>query len=120
MKTLISYSVCIAVMITALAHAFYHQGGEILAYPGLLMEALLTGFILLAVPTGDDYYSLSGSYLVFNTAFYALVIFVMLWFVTQRKEQRKRRESMRQPPSRGRSGASDASSRERASGAERR
>lgn len=90
MKRLMSYSICIAVIITALAYAFYDRGGELLAYPGLMIEVLLTGFILLAIPTDDYYYKFPPvAYLIFNTVFYTLAIFAILLLVTHVSNREK-------------------------------
>ena len=61
-----------------LSKLFYFTGSESLLVPGKILEFYLTGFILLAFPTGDDYYSLPyGSELVLNILFYALLPFLL-------------------------------------------
>jgi hypothetical protein len=79
----LSYSICLATVITAASYVLHDRGGEFVLWPGLVSQVMFNG-ILLAIPSGDHYYSLpSGSYLVFNVAFYASIIFaaVSCWFV---------------------------------------
>src|SRR5262245_21449915 len=79
-----AYSICAAVIITALAYRFYNQGGEVLAYPGLMIHVLINGLILLS-PTDDNYYAIpSGSYLIFNIIFYSLTTFAILLIAARR------------------------------------
>jgi hypothetical protein len=80
---LLNYSICIALIITALSYVFPNLGGEYLMAPGIKIELLLTGMILI-IPTGDYYYSFpSWSYLIFNIAFYSLMFFILLLVIKQ-------------------------------------
>lgn len=84
-RRLINYSLCIGIVVTAISFALYRQGGELVLWPGLLCQVLLNG-ILLFIPTGDDFYTLpSFSYLIFNTLFYALVVFATIFSITWMK-----------------------------------
>lgn len=77
-----SYSASLAIMITAVAFSFYRSGGELLAWPGLVMEVLANGLLLLLVPNGDDYIILPpNTYLIFNVIIYACIFYIILAFV---------------------------------------
>lgn len=79
----VSYSVSTGVVVTALSYMFYKEGGELVLWPGTFMELVVNGVMLFVIQS-DDFYSLpSGTYLVFNTAFYALVIFIILSVIIQ-------------------------------------
>jgi hypothetical protein len=83
----LSYSICIATVITAASYVLYDHGGEFVLWPGLVSQVMFNG-ILLAIPSGDDYYSLpSGSYLVFNVTLYASIIFAALFLIARLREQ---------------------------------
>jgi hypothetical protein len=72
----VSFSVCLAIVITALSYALNDRGGEFVLGPGLVSQGMFN-LLLLAIPTDDDFYSLpSKSYLVFNVTIYALIIFL--------------------------------------------
>ena len=76
-----SYSITLAIVITAVSFTFYSSGGEFLLLPGLMIELLTNGVLLLLVPTGDDYLTLPpGSFLVFNVIFYAAMLLVIFAF----------------------------------------
>ena len=66
-----------------MSYGSYDRGGELVLWPGLLTQVVFNG-VLLAIPSGDDYYSLpSRVYLVFNVTFYASIIFGLLLLVGQ-------------------------------------
>lgn len=70
-------------LIVLLSKLFYSIGGKSFLFPGKVIEIFSTGFILLAFPTGDDYYSLpNGSEIVLNLLFYTLMLFLLFKGVT--------------------------------------
>ena len=78
----VSYSVSIGIAVTALSFLLYKQGGALFLWPGFFMEVMINGLMLVVIPS-DDWYSLpSGAYLVFNTAFYSFVVFIILLVLT--------------------------------------
>ena len=65
----------------------YDSGGELVLWPGVITEVMFNG-ILLAIPSGDDFYTLpSQAYLLFNVIFYALIIFAFLLLVMRLRER---------------------------------
>lgn len=79
----VSYSASTGVAVTALSYMLYKEGGELVLWPGIFMELLGNGVMLFLIKS-DHFYSLpSGTYLVLNTAFYALVIFITLSVITR-------------------------------------
>lgn len=73
-----SYSLALAITITAVSFAFYSRGGEFLILPGLIAEVLTNGLLLLLVPKGDDYLALPrGSFLIFNVIIYAGISYLI-------------------------------------------
>jgi hypothetical protein len=88
--TRLSYSIFLAVVISAISYVLYDRGGELVLWPGLLTQVVLNGVLLLAIPSGDDYYSLpSRAYLVFNVTFYASIIFGLLLLIGQNSVKKK-------------------------------
>lgn len=84
----LGYSIFLAIVITSVSHIFYDSGGELVLWPGLVTQVMFNG-ILLAIPSGDNYYSLpSQGYLLFNVTFYALIIFAAIFLVTRPQEKR--------------------------------
>ncbi len=76
-------SVLAAAVITAISYASLQWGGEYLLWPGLFLQVMFNGLLLLAIPTGDDYYTLpSGAYLAFNVIFYGVVVFMTLFLMS--------------------------------------
>lgn len=68
-------SLVIAILITAISNALNTPSGRILVQPGLHVQVILQG-VLLLIPSGDLYISLPrGSYLLFNVVIYLVVIF---------------------------------------------
>ena len=79
----VSYSVSIGIAITALSFLLYKQGGALFLAPGFFMEVMINALMLFIIHS-DDWYSLpSGAYLVLNTAFYSLVVFIILLVITR-------------------------------------
>lgn len=82
-----SYSIALAVVITAVSFTFYGNGGEILVLPGLMTEVLTNGVLILLVPARDDYLTLPrGSFFVFNVIIYAGMLYLV--FALTRKVRR--------------------------------
>lgn len=79
----VSYAVSISVVITALANMLFKEGGELVLWPGLFMELMLTGLILFLNQSEELYGFPSGTYLLLNAAFYALIIFIILSVITR-------------------------------------
>ena len=71
----LSYSICLAVVITAISYTWSDRGGEFVLWPGFVSQGMFN-WLLLAIPTSDDFYSLpSKSYLVLNITIYSLLVF---------------------------------------------
>ncbi len=82
----LSYCVSGSVILTALSSLTYKLGGELLLVPGLFVEVMLTGFILLVFLTGDEYFSFpSGTYLIFNVIIYSCAAIGLLILAKQFK-----------------------------------
>lgn len=80
-----------AMVITASSYLAFRQIGEYLLWPGVFAQVMINGFLLLAIPTGDEYYTLpSESYLAFNVIFYAVIILMTLFVMSLMKPGRKR------------------------------
>lgn len=75
-----SYSFSVSLFITSLALLFQKIGGEILLFPGKVIQNILQIFFLSFEK--DDYWFTfpSETYFVFNIIIYAFVIFCLLWF----------------------------------------
>ena len=74
-----SYSISLATITTAASFFFYSSGGEFVVLPGMMMELITNGFLLLFVRTGDDFFTVpSGAFLVFNVIFYACTFYVVV------------------------------------------
>lgn len=87
----ISYATCSAIILTAVSHIFYRQGGELLALPGLTIHIILNGAMLFIFPfDGCDCSLPSGAYLIFNVAFYSGVFFVLLLLIENIKTAKKK------------------------------
>jgi hypothetical protein len=70
----LNYSICIAIVITAVGYVLEDRGGHFVLWPGTSGQVMVQG-ILLFIPSGDDFYSLpSQSYLLFNVALYSSII----------------------------------------------
>ena len=79
----LSYSICIGIVVTSISYILYDHGGEFVLWPGLLAQVMFNG-ILLAIPSGDDFYQLpSGSYLFLSIIFYTLVIFTTIFVISR-------------------------------------
>jgi hypothetical protein len=85
----LTYSVCIAILITAISYVQYGRGGEFVLRPGIVSQVMFNG-LLLAVPSGDVFYSLpSGAYLIFNVTFYASIVFGALLLIAHMSAKTK-------------------------------
>ena len=83
-------SILTAIVITAISYAMFHEGGEYFLWPGLFVQVMLNGLLLLAIPTGDDYYTLpSGAYLAFSVIFYSFIVFIALFLFSRISGNRK-------------------------------
>ncbi len=79
----VSYSVSTGVVVTALSHLLYKQGGELVLWPGIFIE-LMVNILLLFVSESDNFYSLpSRTDSLINSVFYSAVIFVILSATTR-------------------------------------
>lgn len=87
----INYSILAAIVITAISYAMFRQGGEYLLWPGLFVQVMFNGLLLLAIPTGDDYYTLpSEAYLAFSVVFYSFIVFIALFLFSRIRSKRNR------------------------------
>ena len=74
-----SYSTSLATITTAVSFFFYSSAGEFVVLPGMMMELITNGLLLLFVRTGDDHFTVpSGAFLVFNVIFYACMFYVVV------------------------------------------
>jgi hypothetical protein len=79
----VSYSVSTGIAVTALSFLLYGQGGALFLWPGMLVELMINGVMLFIIHS-EDWYSLpSGAYLIFNTAFYSFIVFIILLLLTR-------------------------------------
>lgn len=74
----VNYSVSMGLILTAVSFALFKHGGELFLWPGIFVEVLVNGLILLVIPSENFFGLPSGAYLVCNAAFYSLFIFLML------------------------------------------
>lgn len=77
----LSYSLCLALVVISVSYILHRSAGRFLLWPGQLVEDIFN-LVLLALPTGDAFYSLpSGSFLILNTLFYTFMFFglMVLW-----------------------------------------
>ncbi len=87
----VSYSVSIGIAVTAISFLLYTAGGALFLSPGMLVELMINGLMLLIIHS-EDWYSLpSGTYLFLNTAFYSFVVFIILVVITSLR-------SLQRPP----------------------
>jgi hypothetical protein len=85
MKLLV-YSFFSSLCIVALANFLYSFGGRFVMEPGVSAEFLLTGIILLVVPSGDHYFRFpDGTDVVLTTIIYTGVVFVAVKMWASRK-----------------------------------
>lgn len=83
------YSICLAIVVTSISYILYGHGGEYVLWPGLFAHVMLNG-ILLAIPTGDDFYGLpSGSYFVLSVIFYTSAIFALMFLISRVRDTPK-------------------------------
>ena len=82
----LSYSICTAIVITAVASVFYKQGGEFLAVPGSFIEFVLI-WLVLAIPI-DELYLVTppGTHLFLNVVFYSLALFLLLCLIQRLRD----------------------------------
>lgn len=79
----VSYSVSAGVLTTALSHLLYKQGGELVLWPGIVIELMVNSLLLFVSPS-DRFYSFpSGMDLLINAVFYSALIFMILSVVTR-------------------------------------
>ena len=67
----LSYSVSLAIAISALAAVFYRIGGEIVALPGLILEGLVN--VVIVEVTNDTFAGFVNRWIYFNIIFYTAV-----------------------------------------------
>ena len=79
-----SYSISIAVLLTALAWLFYPGLGELLAVPGILLNGLFNlGLELLyQVFSEEEYAPFVDVWVIFGTIFYTYISYLVLWVFT--------------------------------------
>lgn len=86
MWKLLIYSFVISIIIVSVASSLHKFGGWFFTEPGLVAEIVLTGIILLLVPSGDYYFKFpDGTDIVLNIIIYAVVIFVIFKIWRTRK-----------------------------------
>ena len=81
----LSYSVAVGVSITALSRIMFKQGGEFVLWPGIFIQVLANGLTVIVMPKDSDFLLPSSTYLVLNTAFYSLIVFILLLLIVRSK-----------------------------------
>jgi hypothetical protein len=71
----LTYAICTASVITAIGYVTEDQRVELLTSPGMFINVVFNG-VMLMIPTGEEFYTLpTGAHLVLNLAFYTSIIF---------------------------------------------
>ncbi|HEX8129714.1 MAG TPA: hypothetical protein VF527_11490 [Pyrinomonadaceae bacterium] len=78
---LASRSVASAVILMSLSQLFSGSGGDFIAIPGMIAEALVTVVIMVLsmILSEPDYYRLVGFAFPFNLIFYSTSFYAVLW-----------------------------------------
>ena len=78
-KNVLIWSLIISSLIVLTGQFFYEIGERSLNLPGLEIQIILTGIMLLFFSTGDDYFRFpTGAEVVFGLIFYFVVIFLLI------------------------------------------
>lgn len=79
MVTRILISLLVGFGIVIAGSLFDAQGNHWILELGIVAKAVLTGAIILLIPTGDYYFTFpAGTEFVFNIIFYSLITFIVL------------------------------------------
>lgn len=72
----LGYSVCIAVLITAMSYLFYTWGGALFAYPGKFFDVCFNFVVFFFA---EEYFpDHINTRVFFNIAFYTVTIYILL------------------------------------------
>lgn len=83
----VSYCLCVAVVVTALASLFYAEGGELLASPGMFVSSFLT--LVSFIFTTGDYFPPLIPWQPGSVVFYAILFHGISWAYTGLREERE-------------------------------
>jgi hypothetical protein len=72
----LSYSVSIALLVTAMSYLSYSWGGELFAYPGKFIDVCFNFLIFFVAE--EQFPDRLNLRVFFNIAFYSVMIFIML------------------------------------------
>jgi hypothetical protein len=76
----------------------YYEGSGTLVLPGEFLQIVLNG-LLLAIPTGDEYYLLpEHSFLFLSAAFYVSIVFILFLMIGLTLTERTRNAPPRDAP----------------------
>ena len=82
LRRLAVLSTVFAALIVAATIWDYYEGNRLLVLPGMFLQLMLDG-LLLAIPTGDDYYSLPAhAFLFLSAAFYVSIVFILFLMIS--------------------------------------
>ena len=83
----LSYSVSLAIILSALAVVFYKLGGEFVANPGMILEGWTNLLILLV--TNDTYGGFSNRWMYFNIPIYTVAVYLASLAVRAMRHEKK-------------------------------
>ena len=83
----LSYSVSLAIVLSALAVVFYKRGGEFVAIPGMILEGWTDLLILLV--TNDAYLGFADRWMYFNIPIYTVAIYLASLAVSAMRNEKK-------------------------------
>lgn len=72
----LSYSLSVGILIAAISVVFYSWGGELLAVPGILIEAWIN-LIIISV-SEDPYFSLRKTWPIFEALCYSIALLILI------------------------------------------
>jgi len=72
----LSYSVSLALLVTALSYLFYSWGGALFAYPGKFIDVCFNFLVFFVAE--EQFPNRINLRAFFNIAFYSVIIFILL------------------------------------------
>ncbi len=72
----LSYSVSIALLVTAMSYLFYSWGGELFAYPGKFIDVWFNFLVFFVAE--EQFPDRINLRVFFNIAFYSVMFYIML------------------------------------------
>ena len=73
----LSYSVSLALLVTAMSYLFYSWGGEVLAYPGKVIDVCFNFLVFFVAE--EQFPDGINLRVFFNIAFYSILIYILLF-----------------------------------------